>query len=138
WVAERKDVLSAFFGFLSLLFYACYVQILESRKPKTEIGSRFQSSILHSQSSRSYVLALCFFALGLMSKPMLVTWPFVMLLLDYWPLRRFELPGASKRSGDGSNLKSQLSTFWRLVAEKIPFFALAVVASVVTFVVQKQ
>jgi tetratricopeptide (TPR) repeat protein len=59
---------------------------------------------------------------------MLVTWPFVMLLLDYWPLRRFEL----------STLNSQLSTIWRLVTEKIPFFALAAVASYVTFVVQQQ
>jgi tetratricopeptide (TPR) repeat protein len=62
-----------------------------------------------------------------MSKPMLVTWPFVMLLLDYWPLRRFEL----------STPNSQLSTIVRLVKEKIPFFALAVAASVVTFMVQK-
>ena len=57
----------------------------------------------------------------MMSKPMLVTWPFVMLLLDYWPLDRFKRSRA-----------------WRLVTEKIPFFILAAAASVVTFVVQKR
>jgi protein O-mannosyl-transferase len=62
----------------------------------------------------------------LMSKPMLVTWPFVMLLLDYWPLRRFEL----------STFHSQILTMVRLVREKIPFFVLALVPSVVTFALQ--
>ncbi len=75
-----------------------------------------------------YGLALIFFALGLMSKPMLVTWPFVLLLLDYWPLGRFEL----------STRNPQLSTLWRLVREKIPFFILAGLSSVVTYVVQQQ
>jgi tetratricopeptide (TPR) repeat protein len=101
WVAERKDVLSALFGLLSLLFYVRYAQ------SKSAIGH--------------YLLALFFLALGLMSKAMLVTWPFVMLLLDYWPLARLK----------ADNL-------WRLVWEKIPFFALVAVASVVTMVVQKQ
>jgi hypothetical protein len=70
WVAERKDVLSAFFGLLTLVCYTWYV--------KEDKGRR----------STAYWLALVFFACGLMSKPMLVTWPFVMLLLDYWPLQR--------------------------------------------------
>jgi Flp pilus assembly protein TadD len=65
-------------------------------------------------------LALLLFALGLMSKPMVVTLPFVLLLLDYWPLQRFQLP-----------------VWWRLVWEKVPFFALAAGGSVVTFQVQK-
>lgn len=68
WVAERKDVLSAFFGFLSLLFYSEYVA---------------------RQRSLLYLLALFFFLLGLMSKPMLVTLPAIMLLIDFWPLNRF-------------------------------------------------
>jgi hypothetical protein len=74
-----------------------------------------------------YLLSLFFFALGLMSKPMLVTWPFVMLLLDYWPLRRFEL----------STLNSQPSTILRLVREKIPFFVLTALMSAVTVRVQR-
>ncbi|MGA3163184.1 MAG: tetratricopeptide repeat protein [Verrucomicrobiota bacterium] len=98
WVSERKDVLSTCFGLLALIFYVRYAR---------------------KQSPHAYVVALFFFALGLMSKPMLVTWPFVMLLLDYWPLERFK-PGHA----------------WQLMKEKIPFFALAAVASVVTLVVQ--
>jgi Flp pilus assembly protein TadD len=110
WVAERKDVLSGFFGLLALLFYARYAQ------------SEPQSSKFKIQN---YLLSLFFFALGLMSKAMLVTWPFIMLLLDYWPLQRI--------TGD----KWQVASFVRLVREKIPFFALAATASAATLVVQK-
>jgi tetratricopeptide (TPR) repeat protein len=109
WVAERKDVLSGFFGLLALIFYARYAQAQNAPRA----GSFYFSG--------SYWLALFWFALGLMSKPMLVTWPFVMLLLDYWPLERFK-PGSVKR----------------LLLEKSPFFCLAAAVSVVTFMVQKQ
>ncbi len=114
WVAERKDVLSAFFGLLSLLAYARYTQAAAA--PLVPHTSR----IIHHPRSFFYLLALAFFAMGLMSKPMLVTWPCAMLLLDYWPLRRFEL-----------------ATLWRLVLEKVPFFALSAASCVVTFAVQK-
>ena len=110
WVAERKDVLSGFFGLLALLFYARYAQ------------SEPQSSKFKIQN---YLLSLFFFALGLMSKAMLVTWPFIMLLLDYWPLQRI------------TDDKWQVASFVRLVREKIPFFALAATASAATLVVQK-
>jgi tetratricopeptide (TPR) repeat protein len=110
WVSERKDVLSAFFGLLTLIFYARYA------KPK--IGNR-KSEI------GNYLLALFFFALGLMSKPMLVTWPCVMLLLDYWPLNRIR------------NSEFGIRKFRGLLIEKIPFAVLAVASSVVTFMVQK-
>jgi len=123
WVTERKDVLSGFFGLLTLFFYARYVQ-------KSEVGSRKSETNLPTSSSFPlspfYWFALFFFALGLMSKPMLVTMPFVMLLLDYWPLQRV--------TGD----QWQVASIFRLVREKIPFFALAAASSVVTFVVQKQ
>ena len=128
WIAERKDVLSGCFGLLSLIFYARYVQKKERRTQSAETGVRLPSSLLHPLSSSAFCLSLFCFALGLMSKPMLVTWPFVLLLLDYWPLRRFEL----------STLNSQPSTILRLAVEKMPFFALAAAASIVTFVVQKQ
>ncbi|MGA2787076.1 MAG: tetratricopeptide repeat protein [Verrucomicrobiota bacterium] len=105
WVTERKDVLCTFFGLLALLMYVRYAEKSKVQGPKSQV---------------CYSLALLFLALGLMSKAMLVTWPFVLLLLDYWPLERFK----SYRVR-------------RLVAEKIPFVALAVVMSVVTFVVQK-
>jgi Flp pilus assembly protein TadD len=106
WVSERKDVLSAFFGLLSLLFYARHVQ--ESKVP----GSKFKAF---------YALALMFLVLGLMCKPMLVTLPLVMLLLDFWPLQRF--------SG---------STLQQLLVEKIPFFILSAGSCILTFVVQQK
>jgi protein O-mannosyl-transferase len=130
WVAERKDVLSACFGFLALIFYSRYA---EGRRHKTGIRSqRSEFTDTHHGSRITdhpfifYLLSLCFLALGLMSKPMLVTWPFLMLLLDFWPLHRVER----------STLNPQPSTIWGLVIEKIPFLALAVAASFVTFVMQ--
>jgi len=130
WVSERKDVLSGFFGLLVLIAYARYAK---GRTQRTEgRGSwsvvRSPWSLSHLPSSVFYLLSLFLFALGLMSKPMLVTWPLVMLLLDYWPLRRLEL----------STLNSQLPTLLRLVREKIPFFVLAALGSAATFVVQQQ
>ena len=128
WVSERKDVLSAFFGLLALIAYARYAE--GSTQPQGR-GSwsviRGPWSLSHPPFAVFYLLSLLLFALGLMSKPMLVTWPFVMLLLDYWPLRRFE----------PSTLNSQLSTILRLLKEKIPFFVLAALGSVVTFEVQQ-
>ena len=87
WVAERKDVLSAFFFMLTLWAYGRYAELIETTDHglrTTDHGSRFTFHV-----SRLYLLSLLFFALGLMSKPMLVTLPFVLLLLDYWPLERF-------------------------------------------------
>ena len=120
WVAERKDVLSGFFGLLALIFYAryaCQRSIVEGREPKAlplPAPGPWPAAF-------DYVLGLFFLGLGLMSKPMLVTWPFVMLLLDYWPLGRL-----------------RLTTVRALVAEKLPFFLAAAVFSGVTFAVQKQ
>ncbi len=128
WVAERKDVLSTCFGLLALLAYAKYVQNAESRKQKAETGARFPASILHPLSSSAYCLSLSCFALSLLAKPMLVTLPFLLLLLDWWPLRRFEL----------STLNSQPSTLLRLVLEKWPFFLLAAGACMVTLAAQQR
>jgi len=116
WVCERRDVLSSCFGLLTLLFYARYAgsfdQVTKSRK-------------------RYYILALLFFLLGLMSKPMVVTVPFLMLLLDYWPLRRLQL------DGQGS-AEALAAAFWPRVREKIPFFLLSAVFSVVTIWGQRE
>jgi len=109
WVAERKEVLSAFFGFLTLFFYVRYAQ------PETA-GRR--SWIIN------YLLSLSFFICGLMSKPMVVTVPVMMLLLDCWPLRRLELGAWPPAPG--------LRVMGRLVLEKTPFFALALVSGLVT------
>ncbi len=125
WISERKDVLSTFFFLLAIWAYAHYAQRTEVRSQKSEAG--IPTSGLRPLTSGQYWLALLFFALGLMSKPMLVTLPFVLLLLDYWPLRRFELKT--------ENLK--LKTFVRLILEKLPFFALAAASSVVTMFYQR-
>jgi len=120
WVAERKDVLSGFFGLLALIFYSRYARkrlTVASREPKARIAPALDPQ----PATLDYMLTLFFLTLGLLSKPMLVTWPFVMLLLDYWPLERFHPRSA-----------------WRLVMEKVPFFVLTAVVSFVTFVVQKQ
>ena len=109
WVTERKDVLSICFGLLTLITYARYVE---------------KSKVQSSKSKVWYGLALLLFALGLMSKAMLVTWPMVMVLLDWWPLKRFKVQGS------GFKVRS-------LVWEKVPFFGLAVAASVVTFMAQR-
>jgi tetratricopeptide (TPR) repeat protein len=119
WVAERKDVLSAFFGLLTLLAYAKYVRgKSELRNPKSETNPKSEIA----RKVTFYTLALLFFALGLLSKPMLVTWPFVMLLLDFWPLKRGTVT---------------LRAWFPLVLEKLPFFALSGVSSVITFLAQK-
>src|SRR5438067_1443396 len=98
WIAERKDVLSGVFFMPTLLAYTYYVRLPRITR---------------------YLLVVFLFACGLMCKPMLVTLPFVLLLLDYWPLDR---------------IKGQA---WKRVAEKIPLIALSAVSSVITFLVQK-
>jgi tetratricopeptide (TPR) repeat protein len=105
WVAERKDVLSTFFWFLTLWAYARYAEAVKVEKSNLKF----------------YALAFVFLAIGLMCKPMLVTVPFVLLLLDYWPLER------TKRVG-----------FARLVAEKIPFMVLSAALCVVTYAIQRR
>ncbi|HZM04174.1 MAG TPA: tetratricopeptide repeat protein, partial [Candidatus Saccharimonadales bacterium] len=101
WIAERKDVLSTMFWFLTAWAYVRYAK---------------------SGSKGFYVLTLVLFALGLMSKPMLVTVPLFLLLLDYWPLGRMEKGKANAR----------------LIWEKIPFFLMSATLCVITFCIQKQ
>jgi tetratricopeptide (TPR) repeat protein len=112
WISERKDVLSGLFFMLTLLAYARYVS-----------GAR---SLLR------YLLVAFFFALGLMAKPMLVTLPCVLLLLDYWPLRRF---GHHSLGNDATFARR--FTFPQLLAEKIPLFFLSFVSSAATWWFQR-
>jgi tetratricopeptide (TPR) repeat protein len=115
WAAERKDVLSALFLMLTLWYYARYVETSPARKGAPQTACK--------PSRLFYLLAMTCFVLGLMSKPMLVTLPFVLLLLDLWPLKR---------------ITSFSPAAWRpLLSEKIPFFALAVISCWVTFSVQQ-
>src|SRR6266700_2979836 len=152
WVAERKDVLSAFFFMLTLWAYVRYAEESKVASENSKAGecvssvegqtSRAETCAARTQNPEStiqdrthrisnhagryYALTLVLFALGLMSKPMLVTLPFVLLLLDYWPLRRLQLSGSAPRS-----------PLRQLILEKLPFFFLAAVACVVTYQVQR-
>jgi protein O-mannosyl-transferase len=110
WIAERKDLLSGVFFALTLWAYACYAR-----------GDR--------PSPGRYIIALIFFALGLMCKPTLVTVPFVLLLLDYWPLGRFAV-----LSGKPNHIAK-----WRsLFVEKIPFFLLSAASCLATILAQRE
>jgi protein O-mannosyl-transferase len=123
WVAERKDVLSAFFFMLTLSAYGRYVE-----------WSKVQSS----KSKFWYGLVLISFALGLMSKPMVVTLPFVLLLLDYWPLGRSAGRGMRSAESAGPGVQIIPTDWTRLVVEKIPFLALSAVGCVLTIAAQQQ
>jgi tetratricopeptide (TPR) repeat protein len=138
WVSERKDVLSTFFGLLTLWAYWRYTQKRSKVEPSSlrfaVPGSRESSeTVLQALDPRrwmlDYYLALLFFALGLMSKPMLVTLPIILLLLDFWPLRR--IPGRA-------TIFSERSTFGQLVLEKAPFFLLSIASGVATFFTQHE
>ena len=124
WVTERRELLGAFFGLLSLIAYIRYVQGRmqeeEGRGQQPATRNTLHASRFTFHASRFYLLSVVFYGCGLMSKPNQITWPFVMLLLDYWPLRRFEL----------ATIWSQPSTILRLVREKIPLFVMVVLYSV--------
>src|SRR6185369_2398188 len=122
WISERKDVLSTFFALLTLLCYSSFAQKAEGRRQAPDVGNR--SSASRPRSSISWYLAsVFFFVCALLSKPMVVTLPFVMLLLDYWPLNR-----GSKRG---------VRTSAELLREKLPFFILSAIFCVVTFLAQR-
>jgi protein O-mannosyl-transferase len=115
WISERKDVLSTFFGFLMMWAYARYAD-----KPRP----------------KNYMLVILLFALGLMAKPMLVTMPFVLLLMDYWPLDRLMLK--VDYDNTSKDLMSRKKIILRLICEKIPMLVLVFASSVVTYLVQKE
>jgi tetratricopeptide (TPR) repeat protein len=132
WISERKDVLSTFFGLLTLLAYAKYVSNEERRwETKFEVRDPKSEAIPKAENRKHfalpYILALLFFALGLMSKPMLVTLPFVLLLLDFWPLQRLQLATINQQR---SNIQ--------LLLEKVPFFALTLASCIITVVSQNR
>ena len=118
WVTERKSVLSTLFWLLTMWAYAGYAQR----------GGPPKAGLIPSRASPwwRYLITLLLFALGLLAKPMLVTLPFVMLLLDYWPLGRFSFKQSLKSF-------TRASPVFRLVTEKIPFFALSAVSVYLSF-----
>ena len=126
WVSERKDVLSTLFFLLTLWGYARYVEQSKVQSPKSKVPEC-------EHAWPYYALTLVFFAFGLMSKPMLVTVPFVLLLLDYWPLRRFNYPPIHQSTNPPSHAPT-LS----LVLEKLPFLALTITMSLITLIAQER
>ena len=114
WVTECKDVLSTLFWMLALGAYALYAE---------------RPSLVR------YAAVFVLLALGLSAKPMLVTLPFVFLLLDFWPLGRLQLPPADGAPADGP-WRAAAARALRLALEKVPLFALVAAMSVVTFMVQ--
>jgi len=118
WVSERKDVLSTFFGLLMIFAYHRYVK---------------------APGFKNYLLIIIFLSLGLMAKPMLVTFPFVLLLLDIWPLERFQY----KKNENDDFSQSERTIYYglkglmRLILEKIPLFIPVVISSILTFLAQK-
>jgi protein O-mannosyl-transferase len=125
WAASRKDVLCALFWLASMLMYVRYVRQAEARnsahqKPNQRSGFPLSSAIF-------YLLSLFFFVCGLMSKTMIVTLPIILLLLDWWPLRRFQLA----RQGP-----ARKAFFW-LFLEKVPFLAAASVGGLLTVLAEK-
>jgi len=137
WIAERKDLLSGFFFLLTLWAYARYVEC-RAGSAECRLGTVGAASGAETKSANGpafgrgsggrvgvwYAAAMVLFALGLMSKPMLVTVPFLLLLVDYWPLARFELKDR------------KLKPYLPFLVEKIPFLVLAIGSSIVTFMVQ--
>ena len=119
WISERKDVLSGFFFMLTLL---CYAKAVTSDKGQAT-GKSTNSSLV-TRHSPLYLLSLLCFVLGLLSKPMLVTVPIVLLLLDFWPLKRF-------------TIYDLRFTIGRLLREKIPFFALSIIVGIITLLTQR-
>ncbi|PKN88774.1 MAG: hypothetical protein CVU51_03380 [Deltaproteobacteria bacterium HGW-Deltaproteobacteria-1] len=113
WIAERKNVLSTFFWILTMLFYVWYV-----RKP----------------GWKRYLPVFLCFVLGLMSKPMLVTLPFVLLLMDFWPLQRIAFGDLNTDSSYPSGMKEKISF---LILEKIPLLFMTAASIFLTFRAQK-
>ena len=126
WASERKDTLSTFFGLLSLIAYTCYAK---------------------APSISRYAWVVITLTLGLLAKPMLVTWPFVMLLLDYWPLGRLADPTTSEHRRGASHPPSRsfgaagrkaATGIWPLVREKLPLFILAAASAIMTLIAQSR
>ncbi|MFZ3048694.1 MAG: hypothetical protein WA151_22495, partial [Desulfatirhabdiaceae bacterium] len=117
WVSERKDMLSAFFFMLTLWCYAGYVEC---------------------RTLSRYLLVMVMFMLGLMAKPMLVTLPYLLLLLDYWPLNRLHHPEKLVFPTSDERCKySSFQLFGYLILEKVPLIILSAISSVVTFIAQQ-
>lgn len=115
WIAARKTVLSTFFWMLTMLVYSYYVE-----RPRIS----------------RYLLLLVIFVLGLLAKPMLITLPFVLLLLDYWPLERFRLGGVREKGGTTVRARNEIKPSL-LVLEKVPLILLSILSILVSIMSQR-
>ena len=115
WISERKDVLSTFFGLLMIFAYYRYTK---------------------TPGFKNYLLVFIFLCLGLMAKPMLVTFPFVLLLLDFWPLKRFHYRNNYLLESE-KTINYDSKGIYRLSLEKIPFLIPVAISSILTFLAQK-
>ena len=117
WVSERKDVLSAVFFFLMLDAYIRYAR---------------------AASIRRYTVVTALFVAGLMSKPMVVTAPIVLLALDYWPLRRFDQIASTRAKTKITQSGNRRRIIQRLLLEKVPWLILSGGVGIITFALQKR
>jgi tetratricopeptide (TPR) repeat protein len=113
WVSERKDLLCALFFLLSIIMYTKYISFPDNEIAQQDSVSRF--------FNKQYLLAIGFFFLALLSKPMAVTLPLVLLILDWYPFERIQSP----------------KTFWAVLVEKLPFIVLSLISSILTILAQK-
>ena len=142
WVSERKDVLSGVFFMLTLLAYARYARLASWDDAALPRQSGAATTRLRKWPIGSYLTVVILFALGLMCKPTLVTLPLVLLLLDYWPLGRWQGAGNEEHGGKSEELsaKSTISAFQTsrgLVIEKLALFALSAASCAATVIAQK-
>jgi tetratricopeptide (TPR) repeat protein len=140
WVSERKDVLSGLFFLLALGAYARYVEVVGEY---SVFSLQYSEAVGEQPSKRGeawrwYLATVVAFALGLMSKPMLVTVPFVLLLLDYWPLARSAECGVPSAGSKKLGTLSKGICWGRLALEKVPFVVLSLGSCIVTFIVQRK
>jgi cytochrome c-type biogenesis protein CcmH/NrfG len=115
WISERKDVLSAFFWFLTIWAYMRFTE-------RPGMGN--------------YLMLIAAFIMGLMAKPMLVTLPFVLLLLDVWPLRRLAFPCIPFKKTFSVGVEGKVISWFHAIREKLPLFFLAFLSSVITYLAQ--
>jgi Tfp pilus assembly protein PilF len=121
WVSERKDVLSTLFWLLTMLAYFNYVRLQQGRPQLDDDVDESQALEQNTRGRSYYFLTIVLFALGLMSKPMLVTLPFVLLLCDFWALERLK----------------KLKDLAPLIIEKLPLFILSAVSAYITIIAQR-
>ncbi len=147
WLSERKDLLCALFWFLTMGAYGRYARGSVPGSGFRVPGSNAEVRTLNAESRAArgwYVLSLLLFGGALMAKPMAVTLPFVLLLLDGWPLQRFQVPAIARATADSSgfgcqdDLKPETRHLKPLLLEKIPFFALTIGLSAWAFVTQSK